>query len=38
MKMSDYNVEAPVLMFGTLKTGNDITIAFTLRLLAKAAH
>lgn len=38
MKMSDYNVEAPVLMLGTLKTGNDITIAFTLRLLAKAAH
>jgi len=38
MKMSDHNVEAPVLMLGTLKTGNDITVAFTIRLQPKTTH
>ncbi|HZV71817.1 MAG TPA: YceI family protein [Saprospiraceae bacterium] len=28
LKMTDYNVEPPVVLFGTLKTGNEITITF----------
>jgi YceI-like domain len=38
MKMSDYNVVAPVLMLGTLKTGDDITVAFTVRLQLKSVR
>jgi len=28
LKMTDYNVEPPVVLLGTLKTGNEITITF----------
>ena len=28
LKMTDYNVEPPVVLLGTLKTGNEITISF----------
>ena len=28
MKMTDFNVEPPVVLFGTLKTGDEITITF----------
>jgi len=28
IKMSDYNIDPPTALFGTLKTGNDITINF----------
>jgi polyisoprenoid-binding protein YceI len=33
MKMSDFNVEPPTALLGTLKTGNDITIEFNLNYL-----
>jgi hypothetical protein len=26
--MTDFNVEPPVLMLGTLKTGDEVTIAY----------
>lgn len=32
IKMSDYGVEAPKFMFGTVKTGDDITISFNVML------
>ncbi len=32
IKMSDYQIEAPSFMFGTVKTGNDITVTFNLQL------
>lgn len=32
IKMSDYQVEPPTFMFGTVKTGDDITISFNLQL------
>jgi polyisoprenoid-binding protein YceI len=31
-KMSDYQVDPPTFMFGTVKTGNDITVTFNLQL------
>lgn len=30
MKMTDYNVKPPTAMLGTIKTGNDISIAYNL--------
>lgn len=33
LKMSDYQVEAPSFMFGTVKTGNEITISFNIELV-----
>ncbi len=32
LKMSEYQVEPPTFMFGTVKTGNDITVSFNLQL------
>jgi len=32
LKMTDYGVKPPVLMMGTLKTGNDVTVDFSIRL------
>lgn len=32
LKMTDYGVTPPEVMFGTVKTGNDITITFNLHL------
>ncbi len=32
MQMTDYGVKPPVLMMGTLKTGNAVTVDFTARL------
>ncbi len=34
IKMTDYSVEPPSIMFGTIKTGNDLNIKFTLQLKA----
>jgi polyisoprenoid-binding protein YceI len=34
IKMSDFQVEAPSFMFGTVKTGNEITISFNIELQA----
>ena len=31
LKMTDFDVDPPVLMFGTLKTGNEITIEFNVQ-------
>lgn len=31
MKMTDYNVKPPTVMLGTIKTGNDISIAYNLK-------
>ena len=31
MKMTDYNVKPPKVMLGTIKTGNDISIAYNLK-------
>jgi len=31
MKMTDYNVKPPTVMLGTIKTGNDISIAYHLK-------
>ena len=31
MKMTDFNVEPPTAMFGTIKTGDDITIDFKVK-------
>lgn len=35
LKMSDFNVEPPTALLGTLKTGNDITIEFNLNYLSQ---
>ena len=32
MKMTDYNVKPPTVMMGTIKTGDDITISYNLKL------
>jgi polyisoprenoid-binding protein YceI len=32
IKMSDYQVEAPSFMFGTVKTGDEITVSFNVEL------
>jgi len=32
LKMKDYNVEPPSIMFGAIKTGNDIVVKFNLLL------
>jgi polyisoprenoid-binding protein YceI len=32
MKMTDYNVKPPTVMMGTIKTGNDISITYSLKL------
>jgi hypothetical protein len=32
IKMSEYNVEPPSFMFGSVKTGNDITITIDVTL------
>jgi polyisoprenoid-binding protein YceI len=32
MKMTDYNVKPPTAMMGTIKTGNDISITYSLKL------
>jgi polyisoprenoid-binding protein YceI len=34
LKMTDYNVEPPSLMFGAIKTGNTVTIKFNVVLKA----
>ena len=31
MKMTDYNVKPPTVMMGTIKTGNDISIAYNVK-------
>jgi polyisoprenoid-binding protein YceI len=33
MKMSDFNVKPPVVLMGTIKTGNDISIEFNFKLV-----
>ena len=33
LKMTDYGVDPPTAMFGTIKTGNDITISFTTKIV-----
>lgn len=33
LKMSDYKVEAPSFMFGTVRTGDEITISFNIELI-----
>lgn len=33
MKMTDYNVKPPSVMMGTIKTGNDIAIAYNLKFI-----
>lgn len=35
LKMSDYKVEAPTFIFGTIKTGDAITLTFDVKLAAK---
>lgn len=32
IKMSDYQVEPPTFMFGSVKTGNDVKVSFNLQL------
>ncbi len=32
MKMTDYNVNPPKALLGTIKTGNDISISYNLKL------
>ena len=34
MKMTDYNVKPPKAMFGTIKTGNDISISYNVKFKA----
>lgn len=36
LNMSDFNISPPVLMLGTLKTGDKITISFSLQFQQKA--
>ena len=31
MKMTDYNVKPPTVIFGTIKTGNDISISYNVK-------
>lgn len=38
MKMTDYGVTPPQLMLGTLKTGDDITVNFTLALTTDSTN
>ena len=33
LKMTDYGVDPPTAMFGTIKTGNDITISFSSKII-----
>jgi polyisoprenoid-binding protein YceI len=33
MKMTDYNVKPPTVMMGTIKTGNEISIAYNLQFV-----
>jgi polyisoprenoid-binding protein YceI len=33
MKMTDYQVKPPTAMLGTIKTGNDITISYTIKFI-----
>ena len=33
LKMTDYGVAPPTAMLGTIKTGNDITISFTSKII-----
>jgi hypothetical protein len=33
MKMTDYDVTPPKALFGTIKTGNDISIGYTLKFM-----
>ena len=33
MKMTDFNVKPPTVMMGTIKTGNDIAIAYNLKFV-----
>lgn len=33
MKMTDYQVKPPTVMFGTIKTGDDITISYTIKFI-----
>lgn len=33
IKMTDYNIDPPVFMFGTVRTDNDITVSFKVRLV-----
>ena len=33
MKMTDYQVKPPTVMFGTIKTGDDITISYTIKFV-----
>jgi polyisoprenoid-binding protein YceI len=33
LKMSDFNVEAPTFMFGTVTTGDEITVSFNIELI-----
>jgi polyisoprenoid-binding protein YceI len=33
LKMSDFNVEAPTFMFGTVTTGDEITVSFNANLV-----
>jgi polyisoprenoid-binding protein YceI len=35
MKMTDYKVEPPTFMFGSIKTGDEITISYELKLAPK---
>lgn len=34
LKMTDYNVDPPIALFGTVKTGNEITIKFNITLIS----
>jgi polyisoprenoid-binding protein YceI len=33
IKMTDYNIDPPIFMFGTVRTDNDITVSFKVRLV-----
>ena len=33
MKMTDYKVKPPTVLLGTIKTGNDITISYTIKFV-----
>ena len=33
LKMTDYGVKPPEVMFGTIKTGNDITVSFNSKMI-----
>jgi polyisoprenoid-binding protein YceI len=35
LKMTDYGIDPPTAMLGTLKTGNEVTVTFTLILVIK---